>query len=370
MRKIFLLSDGKNPHTIKWARSLAQRNFEIFIFSLQDFDFKLYEDLSNIKCFYAFSENKTSLGSFRKIVYLKTLLQLKKEIKKFEPDIVHAHYASSYGLLGALTGFKPLFISVWGTDVFEFPREGILQKLIFKFNLWRATKIFSTSHVMAREVQLYTTKPVSVIPFGVDLRLFHPQPKHLRIFKEDELVIGTIKTLEPKYGIQFLIEAFAKVKPRLRTFNPKLLIVGRGAQEAELRSLADRLGVKDDVHFMGWVSVDKIAAYHNEIDISVFPSICEESFGVAVVEANACSKPVIVTRKGGFPEVVQEGITGLIVPAEDSESLASEIEKLAKSPGLRESLGEAGRERVLAHYDWKANLETMVQEYLEVKPKP
>lgn len=363
MIKIFLLSDGKNPHTIKWVRALAEKDYQIFIFSLQQFDSTLYSGFSNVQSYYAFADDMTNNSILNKLIYLKTIFKIRKEIKKFNPHVVHAHYASSYGLLGALTGFKPFFISVWGTDVFEFPRNGYLQKLIFKFNMWRATRIFSTSHVMAEEIKLYTKKPIVVIPFGVNLNVFSPQKKKLHLFKETELVIGTVKTLEVKYGIQILLQAFARVKPEIQNMNPKLLIVGKGSDESEFKTLAQNLGILNDVNFTGWISVDKVPDYHNEIDISVFPSICSESFGVAVIEASACEKPVIVTRKGGLPEVVKEGKTGIIIPAENVEALAEAIKILAKDSALRDRYGKAGRAHVKANYEWNDNLTSMLLEY-------
>lgn len=363
MTRIFLLSDGKNPHTIKWARSLAEKQFDIVIFSLNSFNFEIYEQYPNIRCFHAGFEENSSLKGFQKLKYLKTIFLLKKLIKEFKPDYLHAHYASSYGFLGALTCFSPYYISVWGTDVFEFPKNGFAQKLVFKFNMWMATKIFSTSHVMAKEVSLYTNKNIFVIPFGVNIDSFRPEEKKLHLFPENSVVVGTVKTLDTKYGIQVLIRAFSEVKHKFKDFQLKLLIVGKGPLDQEFKTLADQVGVAEDTIFTGFIPVEKVPLYHNLIDISVFPSICSESFGVAVIEASACEKPVIVTRKGGLPEVVEENVTGLIIPANDVDALADSINLLLYNPDLRKKMGIAGRSRVTKLYDWKSNLNEMISHY-------
>lgn len=360
--RIFFLSDGKNPHTLKWVRSLAGQGVDVFVFSLAAFDHGLYSEFPNVTCF---SADRKLDGI--KLSYLTTLNALKTKINEFRPTIVHAHYASSYGLLGALSGFRPLFISVWGTDVFEFPRKSFLHRMVLQFNLRCASKIFSTSHTMAKEILKYTSKQVQVIPFGVNLEQFSPKETSLRLFNEDDLVVGIVKTLEPKYGVEVLLRAFSFVKHKNFATKLKLLIVGRGAQEIELKQLVDKLGLASVTHFTGWVPVEKISDYHNAIDISVFPSVCDESFGVAVVEASACEKPVIVSRRGGLPEVVDENVTGLIVPSGDVEALAAAIEKLVVDPELRRRLGKQGRVRVTELYDWNENLAAMLESYKEVE---
>lgn len=136
---------------------------------------------------------------------------MKKVITEFKPDILHAHYASSYGLLGALSGFHPYIISVCGSDVFDFPNTSFLHKIVLKYNLSVADKILSTSNVMAIETSKYTNKEIIVTPFGIDLDKFKPLSVKT-IFNKENIVIGTITILEEKYGIEYLIRAFAIVK--------------------------------------------------------------------------------------------------------------------------------------------------------------
>ena len=209
--RVLLLADAHSIHTIKWAKSLCQKNIELGVFSLNKLDEDLYKE-DNIEVFYFSDRNCRDRSSgFKKISYLKALPFLKKVIKKFKPDIVHAHYASSYGLLGALSGFHPYIISVWGSDVFDFPNISFLHKAILKYNLMQADTILSTSHVMAVETKKYTNKDIIVTPFGIDLDQFKPM-KVASVFQDDDIVIGTVKTLEEKYGIEYLIRAFSIVQ--------------------------------------------------------------------------------------------------------------------------------------------------------------
>jgi glycosyltransferase involved in cell wall biosynthesis len=368
--RLFLLADGGNPHTIKWAKSLAKDGADIFIFGLSEFDPKLYQEFPNIECYSLNFQSelyRQSEGEWIKLKYLKALPLLKKYLKKFQPQILHAHYASSYGFLGALTGFHPYILSVWGADVYDFPVRSYFHELVLRFNLSKADKILSTSHVMAIQTKKFTNKTIEVTPFGIDLAKFNVMEKKINLFPKDSIVIGTVKTLEDKYGIQYLVEAFAIVKQSYPKLPLKLLIVGRGSKELELKNLAKKLNIEEETHFTGWVNVEEVPQYHNLLDIAVFPSVLDsESFGVAVIEAAACQKPVIVSNKGGLIEVVENGKTGIVVPAKNPNKLANAIEYFLENSEARDLMGRSARDRVQKMYDWKDNLKLMQNIYNQV----
>jgi glycosyltransferase involved in cell wall biosynthesis len=303
-------------------------------------------------------------GNFVKIKYLKSLTTLKKAIKSFNPDIIHAHYATSYGLLGTLSKFHPYIISVWGSDIYDFPHRSFIHKKIVEFNLFRADKILSTSKVMAKETQKYTGKDVEVTPFGIDLQFFKPA-KVQNLFEEKNIIIGTVKTLEEKYGIEYLIRAFKILKDKRLDLPIKLLIVGGGSQELYLKDLTKELGIEKDTIFTGRVPYTDVPKYQNMLSVSVSVSD-SESFGVAVVEASACEKPVVVSNVGGLPEVVVDGITGFIVEPRNPAQTADAIERLILDDQLRIKMGKAGRERVQLLFNWNDNVDQMVRIYRNV----
>jgi glycosyltransferase involved in cell wall biosynthesis len=367
--KILLLSDPTSVHTIKWARSLAKHGLEICIFSLSHSEESLYKNYPNIQTYsFGFDASiiRAKLGSFSKLRYLRTLPEVKGLIRSFKPDIVHAHFATSYGLIGALTGFQPFILSVWGADIFDFPHRSFLHKGLIKYNLKKAHKILSTSHIMAQEISKYSTRAVEVTPFGIDLNLFKPRPVET-LFNENDIVIGTVKTLEKKYGIEYLIRAFKILKQRNPTLPLKLLIVGGGSQEKCLKDLTEELQLEGDTIFTGRVPYDQVPDYYNMLTIFVALSTQDsESFGVAVIEASACEKPVVVANVGGLPEVVEDGTTGLVVPARNPEKAAAAIEQLIHDEALRRKMGKQGRERVKRLYNWPDNVAQMIDIYCRV----
>lgn len=363
--RVLLLSDAHSIHTIKWAKSLSELGIEIGIFSLNRLSDNPYNGYKRITVFYFQDDNcHNRSSSFKKLSYLKSIGYVKRIIKDFKPDIVHAHYASSYGLVGALTGFHPYIISVWGSDVYDFPNVSLLHKEVLKYNLKKADRILSTSHVMAKETKKYTDKDVYVTPFGIDLNVFKPM-KVKSLFGENDIVIGTIKTLEEKYGIEYLIRAFELVKRRNPNLHLKLLIVGGGSLDAYLKELTQKLGIASDTIFTGKIPHEMVPVYDNMLSVSVSVSN-SESFGVAVIEASACGIPVVVSNVGGLPEVVENQITGMIVPPRNPKITAEAIECFVLDPVLRKKVGKAGRTRVKRLYDWNSNVREMLKIYRSI----
>ena len=361
--RVLLLADINSIHTRRWAMSIAASGIEIGIFSLGKSKDEWYQDIEGItNCHESgFKASVFKSGIISKINYLKLLPSLKKALQRFQPDIVHAHYASSYGLFGKLSGFHPIYVSVWGSDVYEFPNRGKVQKVILKSNLKNADKIFSTSRAMKEETEKYTDKKIQVIPFGVDLDSFKPMVVESE-FSSTDIVVGTIKTLEPNYAVDVLIRAFSIVCDRNPQLPLKLLICGQGSQQKILEKLCEALGIAEKTIFKGHIGHEEVPRYLNMIDI--FGCLSDnESFGVAVVEAMACEKPVVVSNVGGLAEVVEKGRSGAVVPPQSPELAADAIETFALNPLVREKIGHNARSRVVKLYDWNKCVDSMVANY-------
>jgi glycosyltransferase involved in cell wall biosynthesis len=351
---------------MKWARSLADSGLEISIFGLSTPDRSNYLNYPSIQLHTLGLHNsliRAELGNPSKLRYLRALPKVKKLIRESRPDIVHAHFATSYGFLGALSSFEAYIVSVWGADIFDFPRKSFIHKALVEYNLKKAKRILSTSHMMAKEVSKYTDKEVEVTPFGIDVNVFRPR-RVQGLFREDDIVIGTVKALEKKYGVEYLLRAFKTLRDKYPQLPLKLLIVGGGSQDQQLRDLAKELEVERDTVFVGRVSYDQVSDYHNMLSIFVSLSVLDsESFGVAIIEASACEKPVVVSNVGGQPEVVENGVTGFVVPAGNAGQAAEAIEKLILNEALRIRMGRAGRERVKTLYNWEDCVRQMIGIY-------
>ncbi|MFN5416168.1 MAG: glycosyltransferase [Flavobacteriia bacterium] len=371
MHKILILSDINSAHTQKWVRGILSHGFEVCVFSLSEVKSNWFEDLSNFSyrsC--AVTDNVANKKSiFGKSTYLNNRKTLKKYIEEIKPAIVHAHYATSYGLLGALSDFHPYILSVWGSDVYDFPKKSIIHKKLFQFNLRKADFILSTSKIMAKEISKYSRKDIMITPFGVDLDMFKKMSV-TSLFDEKDIVIGTIKSFEQKYGIDLLIHTFHKLTLKHPDLPLKLLLVGDGTERMNLENLVDELKLRNRVLFTGKIPQNEVPKYQNMFDVYVALSIDNsESFGVATIEAMACEKPVVVSDVDGFSEVVVNNETGIIVPRKNSEQAGLAIEKLLFDKEFYEKCAKQARLHVQKHYEWKNNLQEVIDLYNKIIKK-
>ncbi|MBE0440395.1 MAG: glycosyltransferase [Gammaproteobacteria bacterium] len=358
--KIALLSGASSIHTVRWANGLSSDGHEVHVITQQPivdpFD----------------SAVKVHLFPFRGAFgYFTMVPAVRRLLRKIKPDIVNAHYASGYGTTARLVDYHPWVLSVWGSDVYDFPHKSPLHRWLVKKNLRAADQVASTSYCMADETRSLTPElaDIAITPFGVDLNAYAGLKPEVAEQKP-KLVIGTVKTMKPKYGVDTLVEAYAlllkslKAKPELNTPDLELRLVGGGEQTAELQALAQRFGVAESVNFVGRVPHTEVPQELAKLDIYVALSrLDSESFGVAIIEAGAAGRPVVVSDAGGLPEVTVEGKTGFVVPREDPQAAADALKKLVLDAELRHRMGVAGQLHVAKHYSWDACIETMLGVY-------
>lgn len=351
--KVLIFAPSKSIHTHKWAMHYIKRGINVKVVT-----FKEHYSEENAKSVDTIVLPKLLPG---KLTYFLNVFSLGKVLKEYKPDILHSHFASSYGFIASLLKNKKYlsFVSVWGTDVYKFPKQNKINEYLIRYTLNKADYIFSTSHAMAKETSKYTTNNIKVIPFGVDIQQFKPIDNVEKNIKS--LTIGIVKALEDNYGISDLIKAFSKV--HLTYKNTELLIVGDGPKRNEYELLVSKMNLNKVVTFTGKVPNHEVPKYINEMDIFVVPSREIESFGVAAVEAMACGVPVIVTEIGGLPEVVKNGETGIVVPVKNEEKLIEKIHYLIENEHIRESFGNNGVNHVKNHYIWENNADEMVDFY-------
>ncbi len=362
--RLLLLSDTYSEHTEKWAIGLAERGIEVGLFSFNKASYNWY-DRPRITVYFEPEQPINAESTLTKLSYLKYVSIVRKIIKHFKPDVLHAHYATSYGLVGALCGFHPYVISSWGTDVMKFPDKNIFARGILKYNFRNADVLCATSKTIQEYIGRVTNKKVEVIPFGVDTKVFSPAPVQSP-FSNTEFVMATIKPLEPIYNINLAIQALAsmhKQYPQLR-----LMIIGSGTQEKSLKEMAEGLGVSDKVMFTGRVPFEEVSRYFNISHVLLNLSQYE-SFGVSVIEAMACGKPVIVSDTGGLAEIVENESLGIKVKPGDETALKNAIESLLTDTKRYNEMSQAGRAHVLAHYNWQENLQQMINIYEQLVPE-
>lgn len=351
MPKLCLLANAASPHTEKWALALSQRGWSVELISF------LPAEIPGVKVHLV----PPIFG--RKIDFILRVRWVKDKVQEIQPDILHAHYATSFGFLGAVSSVHPFIISAWGSDIFSFPDQSPFHRGLLEWILGKADYLCSTSHVMAQEMYSHIElgKKINVIPFGVDVSQFAPSAQGKA---SEKVVFGVAKYLQPVYGLDILLRAFAQ----LNSFEPGralLRIAGDGPELLRLQALAARLNITDQVEWLGAMPNSEIARFYQNLDVVVVPSR-QESFGVTAVEGSACGRPIIASRVGGLPEVVLDGETGIMVEPENVEKLMEAMKLMMDHPEERSRMGQAGREFVLRNYDWEENVTQMEEVYRTV----
>ena len=199
---------------------------------------------------------------------------------------------------------------------------------------------------MAEEAKKYTDKPIEITPFGVDTDLFKPQKRE----EKDVFIVGTVKTLTPKYGIDYLLRAAAILHDKYPQMPLRIHIAGKGEYENEYKKMAEKMGISNITKWLGFISQEEAAVAWSDFDVAVTVSEAE-SFGVAAVEAQACGTPIIVSDIPGLRESTCPGESSIVIPSKDARALAEAIFRLYKDKELRVKMGAAGREYVLKHFD-------------------
>lgn len=354
--RILIIGNKRSNHVRKWANSLVERGYEVKIATRND------ATDTSVSFDPRISVITMKYGGFKS--YFLNVPELKRIYRDYKPDIVNVHYISGFGLMAILAGLKNVVLNCYGSDIFVAPKKNMLSKWIIKKILNKADAVAATSKIMAEEAKKIMQNPqkeVTVTPFGVDVN--HFKKNENRTYSERP-IIGIIKYLKPEYNIPLLIKAFAITKEKA-SVRPLLHIYGSGPLKDEFVALCKDLGIYEDVTFFETIPNQEVPKALNTMDIFVNSSNVE-SFGVNIVEAMACELPVVATPCPGPKEVIDNGVTGVVLKDWNHEELATELIKLVDSPELREQYGKAGREKVLREYDWSKNVETLIGVYHKV----
>lgn len=275
-------------------------------------------------------------------------------------DLIFLHHPFPTGMIAYLLFGRRKSLVVWYHS--DIVRQKIMRFLfgpVLNAALKRARHILvsnpnliKSSAVLAR----FKEKCV-VIPFGINPSRFEPTTEVLR--KADDMrarfgapIVLSVGRLAYYKGFEYLVRAAKEVDARF-------LIVGNGPLRAKLDSLIFKAGLQNNVFMFSSVSDDELAAYYHACDVFVLPSIApSEAFGIVILEAMACGKPVISTELGtGTSWVNKDGETGLVVQPRDVMALSDAIKKIISDKKLAGSLGESARKRVLSEFTLEKMLE-------------
>jgi len=304
---------------------------------------------------------------------LVSLARMVNLVRQLRPDIVHTHMAKAgtVGRLAARICGVPLVVHTYHGHVFHsyFSPARTRVFLTIERALGLATnRIIVVGDGQRDEIASYGVAPLrklTTIRLGLELDQFLDTESHRGELRRelgidaDAPLVGIVGRLVPIKAPELFLQAAVKVREALPS--AQFLVVGDGERRQELETLADHLGLKASVHFLGWRR-DLVRVYA-DLDVVVLSSLNEGS-PVVLIEALASARPVVATAVGGVPEVVINGQTGLTVPVSDVASLSESILTLLRDRALADRLGQAGRQHVYPRYDSSRLVDDVRQLYL------
>jgi N-acetyl-alpha-D-glucosaminyl L-malate synthase BshA len=304
------------------------------------------------------------------ICTLERILELNKTRKIDILHQFHIFYLGAASVIAKKMLKKPLVTSLMGWDTYD-PIHP-LSKFLNPYLAY----IMNSSDVVVSPVKRTTIyakhqgckKEIKIIPHGVDIPRFDVNidrstyRKKLNVEKNDAVVLS-VQRLAPRKGLEYLLYAMpavVKENPRVR-----FVIIGEGPEKVKLEELVKTLEVREKVLFLGFVSSDELPKYYSACDIFALPSLYEQ-FGLVFAEAMACGKPVVSTKVGAIPEVVENGVTGLLVEPKNPAQLAEALLELVNDENIRKKMGDAGRQKAGKEYDWDIIAKKYIEEYEKI----
>jgi rhamnosyl/mannosyltransferase len=234
---------------------------------------------------------------------------------------------------------------------------GLYESKVLPRLLRRADGVVSVSPPVGRWLMPQTEGKAYLIPPGVDDTIFVPGgPLREAVPVPTVLYVGRIERASAAKGIRHLLEAFALVHAELP--EARLVLVGGGDAVEDHRRFAATLGILDSVELRGRLSLEALVEAYQAASVVVLPSTTDsESFGMVLIEAMACGKPVIGSDVGGIPFVIDDGRDGYLVPPADASALAGACLEILRAPELAAALGEQGYRKIKDRFRWPTQID-------------
>jgi glycosyltransferase involved in cell wall biosynthesis len=360
------------------AKSLVQRGHKVFVLAPHQkglVTFEIMDDVSVHRFRYAPAgmERLAYVGTMHELVarsWINKLLFLSflgffllsslKLVFREKIDSLSAQWWIPGGLIGYLISCltrKPLIVTSHGTDIRILEKSGLSSKLAGL--VYRRAKYVTTVSSFLKEklIQCLELNPdkVKVIPMPVTPEVFTPTP-----FKsEGTKLILCVARFTPQKCLDVLLQAFQILKDKRIDFHAK--IVGEGPLKKSLQEQITKLDLQDRVFLLDIMPQEKLNLLFAESYLCVLPSV-DEGFGLVLVEAQLCKRPVVGTRSGGITDIIEDGKSGILVPPKDQVSLASAMERILTDYNLASRLAEEGYRSATA----KFSPEAVLRKYLKV----
>ncbi|HJX90670.1 MAG TPA: glycosyltransferase family 4 protein [Pyrinomonadaceae bacterium] len=308
-------------------------------------------------------------------VNLKGIRGLASVLKRYRPQLLHLHFVNFLGVfpwLAKLYGVKGVFITDHGSRPAGYvPQRAVFWKraLVRVINrpITRVTCVSNYGYNCFTTLDLLPKDRFVRIYNSVDLKRVSPTPERAQAFRRkygipaDRTIVLQVSWIIPEKGISGLLEAARRVLSV--TDKVQFVFVGEGAYRSEYSAKAQEMGIAENVTWTGLVEHPFAEGVFDAADIVCQVSNWEEVFGWAIAEAMGFRKPIIGTRVGGIPELVEDGVNGFLVERGASDQIAERLLELHRDPELRARMGERARQLTEEKFDLRNNVKKFIEYY-------
>ena len=353
--RICYLGDGESIHVIRWCKYFASMGNEIHLVTFKK------TTIENITTHFVDAGNIDVKGGNWKV--LLSARKVKKLIQEIKPDILHAHYATSYGSVGALCNYRPFIVTAHGSDVLISPENSFFYRRILKYVFNKADWITSMSDPMREKMLQLGANPskTETLIFGIDTSVFNSKERRS---DNNKFIITSTRNFEAVYNIQHLLESVALVNGKIP--NLSLNLIGSGTLRSELQDLAEKKNLLNIVTFWGKISQDELVKILQTSHVFVSVSLSDGN-NISLNEAMACGDLCIATDIPANRQWIKDTENGFLVPVNNVEYLADKIltsykyynELSAKFTPLNEKI-------IYEKADWKENMKKVEKKYKEL----
>lgn len=363
---------GVEKHIFNLYKGIfKKKRYEITILTTKyNSTVKEYELIEGMKIYripYQFKISNTPIS-------FKWKKQINEIIKKEKPSIIMAHLPVPFmsDLTILLTKNIPIILKYHSGSMkkengfFDNLLISIYEKFILRIVINKVDHLICTSDfVRDKFLKEYKSKSTTITP-AVDINKFKPH-KFLDNSIQSILYVGRIDKTSKWKGIKYLIDAFSLVIKKFPL--ARLSIVGGGDDLENQINYVKKLEIQNNIDFLGSLKGNKLTKIYQKSNLLVLPSTSEaESFGMVLIEAMACKKPVIGSNIGGIPYVIDHEKNGFLVPPRNPKPLAGAIIKILKNPELAKKMGENGYRKVRDNFIWDKKIEetaSIIEAFIE-----
>ncbi len=343
-----LLGDANSVHLRRWAAEMRARGFRVSVVTARP------QAMEGV-------EQRTLRAVTRSTDWLQRVDEARRHVAALHPDIVHAHYVTSYGYLAARCGRHPLVMTAWGSDILVTPRHSTLMRWLTGWTLRRADLVTGDSRDLLQAMARYRPRRAPVlVHWGADVSVFRPA----RWEDKRGFQIASLRSWEPNYHIDVIVEAVALLCARRPQAQIHLHLLGGGPGEAALREQARALGVEHRVTLHGRVSDAAMVATLQASKVSV--SVPEsDATSVAMLESMACGLPVVATDLPANRQWLGDDAQ-MLVPPGDAHALAKALQLLCDDDAAARRRGRRNQELIARDGARSTQMDTMASLYRDL----